>query len=900
VSNKSFLKVFFYLAVGLSLPVYSANYYVSSLTGNDANNGSQEQPWQTIDRANQETFAADSQILFKRGEVFRGVISAGGKFQSDLTYGAYGEGVNPVISGSVQITNWQPTTHNALSSAVYEADVSNLITIDAKGNEATLEHLFVNGKIMTIARYPNVDSPADKNWLKVGASAGKDAFTDSALVDYPKPDGYWKGATLRIRTYSWFYKVFKITDYKAATGQINAIGLKTQLPEWGYFLDDKLEELDHPGEWYYDAKTKKVYLYPRNNQDPNTLLIEGSTYLRGVNFSWHEDNNTVENLTFRHFISEGVKVSFSDNVTIRNCHFEYNMVGVYVWQSANNLISTNTFNNQLSQGILLNGPNDFDVQNSRVEKNIINNTAMFPLYCKRYEGVCYGIGIKAFGKGQTIRQNTINTTGWNGINLKAAGHHLVENNIVRNALSLLNDGGALNIGSDANIIRGNFLLDSVGNIDESNGCANLNSTPCKYHSSYGMGIGSDRAFIDNIIEDNTIANNTDVGIRLNQFKNTTVRNNIVFNNDPQMIIQGTSTQSAKNVIEGNTFFSLKPNQRGLILSGQAEHGTFNNKRYCNPYGKTMLVRDNKSYSLARWKSLFPNYELDAKDCDLNLQVYQVSEVTETNLLTKAGFEIALETNKKTNPNSNRFVVRKNQVYRLKFNAVANAMGSLRVELNHAPKGKTWKRFDTITVAYNSTNKSHELFFIGADDRDEMVLTFSSIKEGSNGADTLTIAALSFEAVTATLNEAKKQSVLFSNFTEQEKTMSLSGTVYKDLEGRDKGESMVLAPFSSQILIYVSGKRPSSIGNLQNPLLNLTTEGKTVNVSWESQSEATGYRLYYAPIPYTGVESIDNFDMQNQTAFTIELPSGAAFYVAVTAYNKLGESDYSNIGSFSIP
>ncbi|MDQ7090567.1 MAG: right-handed parallel beta-helix repeat-containing protein [Methylococcales bacterium] len=899
MSKKIALILFCSLALGGAFPAYSANYYVSDLTGNDANNGSEAQPWKTIERANQEKYADNSSILFKRGEVFRGVVSAD-TFQSNLTFGAYGEGPNPVISGSVQITNWKPTTHSGLSSAVYEADVSAFITPNINNVENTINHLFVNGEMMTIARYPNVDSPAEKNWLKVGASAGDNAFTDPALANYPKPDGYWKDATLRIRTYSWYYKVFKVTGYKAANGQINATGLRTQLPEWGYFLDDKLEELDHPGEWYYDAKTKKVYLYPRKNRDPNTVLIEGSTYRRAIDFSWHEDNNVVENLTFRHFTFEGVKIYHSNNVTVRNCHFEYNTIGVSVWQSPNLLVSENTFNNQLSIGILLNGERDFDVENSVVERNEINNTGMFPLYCERYEGVCYGLGISVFGRAQSLRQNTINTTGWTGIYLKASGHHYAENNLVRNALSLLNDGGAMSIGSDANVIRGNFLLDSVGNIDESNGCANLNNTPCTHHTSYGMGIGSDNDYRDNVIEGNTIANNPDMGIRLNRFKNTTVRNNVVFNNDPQMAIEGTSAQSAQNIIEGNTLYSLTPNQRGLVLSGTVDHGTFNNKRYCNPYGETVLVKNNKSYSLARWKTLFPDDEPDTKGCDLNLKIYQVSQVIGANLLTKTGFEIVLETAKKTAPNSNRFAVSKNQVYRLKFNAVGNGMGSLRVELNHAPKDGKWKRFETITVAYDSTNKAHELFFVGPDDRDEMVLSFSSIKEGGSGADALTIDSLTFEAVAGGLNDAKKQSVLFSNITAHEKTVSLNGTLYKDLDGRDMGESLVLAPFSSQILIYVSGKRPPSLGNLKNPPMTLKRTGRIIDITWEAEVDAEGYRLYYAPKPYTGAKSIQSFDVKNQTHFRVELPSGSAFHVAVKAYNKLGESDYSNIESFLIP
>ncbi|MBE9561917.1 MAG: hypothetical protein IMF12_03495, partial [Proteobacteria bacterium] len=284
------LKLFFTLLFLLPLVVHSATYYISGLTGNDANDGNSEATaWQTIDKLSNTKLEDNSSVLFKRGETFRGAVSTKA-YPKEIRYDAYGTGANPIIAGSVQITNWQPFDKN-----IYVADVSSFITEDKKGNENTIEHLFVNSELMTIARYPNVNSPADKNWLKVGATAGTDSFTDPQLIAYNKPKNYWKDATLRIRTYSWYYKVFPITGYD--NGKITAKGLGKQLPEWGYFLDGKLEELDYPGEWYYDAETKKVYLYPKSGINPNDALIEGATYDIGIHISWHEDNSSVQNFT---------------------------------------------------------------------------------------------------------------------------------------------------------------------------------------------------------------------------------------------------------------------------------------------------------------------------------------------------------------------------------------------------------------------------------------------------------------------------------------------------------------------------------------------------------------------------------------------------------------------------
>ena len=76
-------------------------------------------------------------------------------------------------------------------------------------------------------------------------------------------------------------------------------------------------------------------------------------------------------------------------------------------------------------------------------------------------------------------------------------------------------------------------------------------------------------------------------------------------------------------------------------------------------------------------------------------------------------------------------------------------------------------------------------------------------------------------------------------------------------------------------------------------------GSNVTVSWGAVSGATGYTLFYAPYPYTGSETIKSVDMGGQTSISVNLWQGAAFYVAVQAYNTVGSSGYSNIGLFSV-
>jgi hypothetical protein len=79
----------------------------------------------------------------------------------------------------------------------------------------------------------------------------------------------------------------------------------------------------------------------------------------------------------------------------------------------------------------------------------------------------------------------------------------------------------------------------------------------------------------------------------------------------------------------------------------------------------------------------------------------------------------------------------------------------------------------------------------------------------------------------------------------------------------------------------------------------TTIGTTpmLTISWTTVTDATGYTLFWAPYP--SADPISSLDMGNETSVTAPLWYGAAFYVAVQAYNNSGKSTYSNIEQFEV-
>ena len=84
-----------------------------------------------------------------------------------------------------------------------------------------------------------------------------------------------------------------------------------------------------------------------------------------------------------------------------------------------------------------------------------------------------------------------------------------------------------------------------------------------------------------------------------------------------------------------------------------------------------------------------------------------------------------------------------------------------------------------------------------------------------------------------------------------------------------------------------------------PRLSVSTSGVTLSLAWPALGNADGYTLFYAPYPYQGPETIGRIDRGLQAGGTFNLFEGAAYYLAVQAYNDFGDSPYSNVEYFII-
>jgi hypothetical protein len=89
-------------------------FHVDAVQGDDTRDGlGAEQAWRSLVQVNRATLTAGDQVLFRRGQSWRGqLVPQSGTAQGVITYGAFGTGAKPVLLGSVAAdrpADWEPT-----------------------------------------------------------------------------------------------------------------------------------------------------------------------------------------------------------------------------------------------------------------------------------------------------------------------------------------------------------------------------------------------------------------------------------------------------------------------------------------------------------------------------------------------------------------------------------------------------------------------------------------------------------------------------------------------------------------------------------------------------------------------------------------------------------------------
>lgn len=281
--------------------------YIDFDSGNDTNNGNSKQtpwkhhPWDPHATAEAKAAKGAHTYIFKQGVVYRGEMDAkepGTQAAPIVLTRDPSWGTGPaVICGSESVNGWKKGTDNPL---IPEPEKVWWVDLDWAPR-----NVWLVGKDTTVARillartpnwnitdpediksewwtWKNPDKPFD-NYTTINGQRRHLAF-DPAQINTNKPQDYYLGAIV------WTTKGWVMGNPFPA--RVLAVdrekGSLTFAGQWGgepsykiirgcqYYLEDKPQYLDSPGEFWFDKKEKggRLYLRLPGDQDPNQAHIE--------------------------------------------------------------------------------------------------------------------------------------------------------------------------------------------------------------------------------------------------------------------------------------------------------------------------------------------------------------------------------------------------------------------------------------------------------------------------------------------------------------------------------------------------------------------------------------------------------------------------------------------------
>ncbi|MCH5600652.1 right-handed parallel beta-helix repeat-containing protein [Niabella ginsengisoli] len=252
----------FLIASGFCSGQLSAQRYLYvSLKGNDKNNGSTTAPFHSIERAATyaSTLSGDIVIHIEGGTYYLNktieINSANFKAKS-LTLQPSSKGKVIISAGKKLSLKWTP-----FKNGIYVAKVDTKLSF---------ERLFCDDALQVLARYPNYDSTA-----RVFHGTAADAISPERVKNWSNPKGGYIHA-LHPGEWGGFHYQFTGID-KDGNLQMEG-GWQNNRPNKMHkdlrFVENIFEELDAPGEWYFDKGKKLLYFYPPQNVNVQTATIE--------------------------------------------------------------------------------------------------------------------------------------------------------------------------------------------------------------------------------------------------------------------------------------------------------------------------------------------------------------------------------------------------------------------------------------------------------------------------------------------------------------------------------------------------------------------------------------------------------------------------------------------------
>ncbi len=289
-----FLPLLFLL---LSITGFAAEIFVSPL-GKDSNPGTKDQPLATLQaallkardlrRLNDASITNGIHIILRGGtyQVLETIVirpeDNGTRESSTFIEAAPNE--KPVLSGGVQISNWKRVTANVhglqknIQTNIWVADLPMV-----NGNAFNFRQLWVNDIKAVRAKSSNGDTMLRiVNWNKAEAAC---VIPTLPFLNLDKTNGlelfihqWWEVASLRVKKVQVMGDSTKLFFHQPESKIQNehpwpAPWISTETGNSAFYLTNALQFLDEPGEWYADVANKKIYYWPRSNENLATAKV---------------------------------------------------------------------------------------------------------------------------------------------------------------------------------------------------------------------------------------------------------------------------------------------------------------------------------------------------------------------------------------------------------------------------------------------------------------------------------------------------------------------------------------------------------------------------------------------------------------------------------------------------